>query len=196
MLAMKRTQILATILLICGSLVLVQCGTKFAAPPASLQQSDLAGTWEADYLGPGVDTLIIREDGTFKQIYHSTKAEDYTYETSWNEWSLEPFRDGRVWLHLPGARYYIDGIGFAEQEGLHAPCPDYWPDCRMGAEPPAFGFYDPYGKEFVEMVGELILNVRSRSSGAIVLQHMWATSDQGFTLIGGGQEFFRRVKVP
>jgi hypothetical protein len=178
------------------TLFLAQCGTKLAPPPTDLQVSDLTGTWETDYLGPGADKLIIRENGTFKQIYRSTTPENYVYETPWNEWSLTYPSDGRVWLHLPGARYYIDGVRFGEQGGLHAPCPDDWPDCRMGEEPPAFGFYDPYGAESVEMVGELILNLRSRSSGEIVLQHMWATSDQGFTLIGGDQEVFRRLESP
>lgn len=193
---MQRRRILVTGVLMWLSLFLAQCGAKFAPPPTDLQVSDLTGTWKTDYLGPGEDTLIIKEDGTFKQIYRSTKPENYVYETPWNEWSLEYLPDGRVWLHLPGARYYIDGVRFGEQEGLHAPCPDDWPDCRMGEEPPAFGFYDPYGREWVEMVGELILNVRSRPSGEIVLHHMSSSSDHGFTLIGGGQEVFQRVETP
>jgi len=187
---------LAAIVWMCISLTIAQCGTQFSAPPASLQESDLLGTWQTSYWRSGVDTLIIRKDGTFKQIYRSMREKDYVYETPWNKWWLERLSDGRVRLHLDGARFYIAGIGFAEQEGLHAPCPDYWPDCRMGEQPPAFGFYDPYGEEFVEMVEELVLNVRCDSSGKIVLHHMWDSSDRGFALFGGEKEVFLRVRVP
>jgi hypothetical protein len=193
---MRRGRALAGIRLAVIVLITAQCGTRFAVAPADLEASDLVGTWEAEYWRSGLDRLILRENGTFKQIYRSCQVSDYVYETPWNEWWIDRLQDGRVWLHLEGARYYYAGVRFAEQEGLHASCPDDWPDCRMGLDPPPFGFYDPYGREFVEMIGELVLNVRSDASGALVLHQMWDYADRDFALIGGEWEVFRHVEKP
>jgi hypothetical protein len=46
-------------------------------PPASFSKANLVGTWVARRLGDS-DTLIIREDGTYKQIIHlDIPAVDY-----------------------------------------------------------------------------------------------------------------------
>lgn len=138
----------------------------YSNPPATFQESDLVGTWEARY-GKGVDRLIIRADGTFKQIYRDRTY----YETPWNKWWVERLPHGGARVHLEGARYYLN---FAADEL----------------------FYDPFAKESVEMVGELILNVRGLSSGELILHHMWTHGDGGFALIGGETEMFRRVEEP
>jgi hypothetical protein len=135
-------------------------------PPATFRETDLVGTWEGHYGYPrGTDRLIIREDGTFKQIYRD--EEGYVYETSWNKWWVERFPDGRAWVHLEGARYYLDGIEFAERDGLHA---------TSNGPPWPYSFYDWFveaqEKWSVEMVGKLVLNVRQVSSGELVLAHM------------------------
>ena len=135
-------------------------------PPATFQETDLVGTWEGHYGYPwGTDRLILREDGTFKQIY--TNEEGYSYETPWNEWGVERFPDGRVWVHLEGARYYVGGIEMAERDGLHP----------ISSGPPwPYSFYDWFveaGEKWsVEMVGKLVLNVRRVPSGELVLAHM------------------------
>ena len=58
----------------------LQRGGPFSNPPATFEESDLVGVWEAEYAG--LDRLTIREDGTFKQVY---REGDYVYETPWNE---------------------------------------------------------------------------------------------------------------
>lgn len=163
----------------------VQSGGPFSNPPATFEESDLAGIWGTKYAG--VDRLIIRADGTFKQIY---REEDYVYETPWNKWWVEPFPDGRVRLHLQGARNYRVDNELAERDGRGHPCPKEYPDCRWALEP--FGYYDPFAREFVDMVDKLVLNVRSDSSGELLLLHLWIGGDQGFPIIGGDREVYRR----
>ena len=137
-------------------------------PPPAFSESDLVGTWEAKYCSSRcVDRLILRPDGTFKQIYRDTWEEEYLYETPWNKWWIERFPDGRVYVHLEGARYYPDGIEVAEEQGIAFGKP--------------WGYHDPFDPEkgfgFVEMAGKLVLNVRALRSGEIVLVHMWSSSE-------------------
>lgn len=157
-------------------------------PPATFQETDLVGTWEGHYGSPwGTDRLIIRENGTFRQIYINEKG--YIYETSWNKWWVERLPDGRVRVHLEGARYYLDGIEMAEREGLE---PLLAGDERSFPESfidqfavlqgkPAIWYpgIDENKTSMVHMVGKLVLNVRRVSSGELVLVHM---SDSGETL--------------
>jgi len=157
--------------------------SKSENPSATLQESDLVGTWEADYGHYlGVDTLILRADGTFKQIYKNQR-ENYVYETPWNKWWLERFPDGRVRMHLKGARYYHDGIPLAE---IHESEP--WPY----SDP--FVTRDKDWREWsVSMVGKLVLNVRLLPSGELVLAHMWSSGgDSAFT----DSQVFHRVGTP
>ena len=98
-----------------------------------------------------------------------------------------------VRIHLYGARYYLAGIELAETNGrreLKNPCLTRT-DCSWGLEPREF--YDPFIDELVQMVDELILDVRVDGSGNLVLHHMWTSSDRGFALIGGNEEIFFRT---
>jgi hypothetical protein len=165
----KRSIWLAIALSVLVSLVLVTCEAPYSDPLATFEDSDLAGTWEAHYGDGAVDRLIIRADGTFKQIY---RDRTYAYETPWSKWWVERFPDGKVQVHLEGARYYSE---FTEQDEL---------------------FYDPFADELVKMDGELILNVRRLSSGELVLHHMWTHGDRGFAIIGGDSEMFRCIQTP
>jgi len=168
----------------------------YSNPPTSFQASDLAGTWETRY-GRNVDRLIFKEDGTFKQIYENHYVEDYAYETPWNEWWMERFPDGRVRVHLQGARYYVEGIEVAERNGMHPPCPQDQPNCWGVLGPPPRGFYDPVADERVHMVGGLVLNVRGDSAGKLLLLHMWlARDDEAFAMIDCERDQFRRVQTP
>ena len=90
-----------------------------------------------------------------------------------------------------GARYYLEGIYRAERDGMGDPCPDELPDCVWDKSP--FYFYDPIARETVYMIGELVLNIRSDSSGEIIMQHMWTSSDRGFPLIGAQSEIFKKI---
>jgi hypothetical protein len=84
--------------------------------------SHLVGTWTAeydkDYFGrrcwytvTGVETLTLKADGTFRQVYDDGTG--YVYTSPWNEWRLEDRGAGAV-LHLQGGRFYPLGIELAE----------------------------------------------------------------------------------
>lgn len=165
-------------------------------PPSSFQESDLVGTWEAKY-HLGVDRLTIWADGTFKEVYEDHYEPDYVYETPWNEWWLERFPDGRIGIHLDGARYYVDGVRIAERDGLGPPtCPTSAPGCTGKPFPLPHNFVDPFTREYVHMPGELVLNVRVDSSGEVLLHHMFYHADAGFAISGCWRDHFRRVETP
>jgi len=186
-----------------------QASIPHSNPPATFQESDLVGTWEVQHYYTGcldaffdvgdVDRLIIRADGTFKQIYRNyTDRKGYVYETLWNPWWVERFSDGRVRLHLEGARYYHLGIWVAEQEGLLDALYEYDPAIGefvyRGRKPHAF--YDPIAGNSVVMVKKLILNVRlSDYTGELILMHLWPMEDSGYLICGGAADTeFHRVE--
>jgi len=74
-------------------------------PPKDFTENDLIGTWY--FGGPKRnDTLIIRNDGTYKQIIH---IEPYLgsaadYESDWQSWWMENPENGIPYLHLEGMR--------------------------------------------------------------------------------------------
>jgi hypothetical protein len=152
----------------------------YLPPPATLDDEDLAGTWETHY-GRSVDTLILRSDGTFKQVYTSGYVEGYVYETGWESWGMQRLGDGRVRLRLEGARFYADGIAIAEEGG--------WGD-GSGS------FYDPITIRPVDMNGKLLLNVRLDPDRELILYQMWSTGDQGFAMTGCERDVFRRIEMP
>jgi hypothetical protein len=171
----------------------------YSNPPATFQDPDLVGTWETCYEEWQVDRLILKADGTFRQIYEERIAyvvRQYVYETPWNEWWLERFPDGRVRVHLKGARYYIDGISTAELDGLRFPCPTTQPGCTGEPRLPPHNFYDPFAREYVHMAGELVLNARVDSAGELLLHHMSYDSEGSFAISGCQRRHFRRVETP
>jgi hypothetical protein len=171
----------------------------YSPPPSTFQDSDLVGTWETRYTGwpaGDIDRLTFREDGTFRQVYQNFRLKDYVYETQWSEWWLERFPDGRVRVHLQGARYYASGITIAELEGLGMPCPTSQPGCTGEPRLPPYPFFDPFAREYLHMERELVLNVRVDSAGELLLHHMWFHSDRGFAVAGCEADHFRRVETP
>jgi hypothetical protein len=174
--------------LLLGMLLLVSC-TMRGAPPAAFQEIDLVGIWEARYSPERIDRLEIRDNGTFKQTYlDRTGPDDYVYETPWNHWSLERLPDGRVIVHLQGARYYLAGKELGELDGLTAlTMNDTVAEKKW--------FYDPFGKELIHMVKELTLNVRD-VRGELILHHVWTSGDGGFALFGGDVQTFRKLENP
>ena len=160
----------------CCATTLPHLEQPYTHPPRTLDESDLAGTWEAQYMEWGTDRLVLQADGTFKLIYQDHVEVGYQYETSWNEWWLESFSDGRVRIHLSDARYYLAGVEMAE---------------RIEA---GRSLYDPVSEQYILVSNELILNVRMTSSGKLILMHMWTDPDREFALIGGGAEEFHRVE--
>jgi hypothetical protein len=180
---------------IMGILILFSTGTAACAaayknPPKSLQKSDLVGVWQTKYGKNEVDTITIGGDGSYQQKYINEDW-NYIYETGWRSWRLENRPDGSIYVHFSGGRYYLEGIRRGELDGRGDFCP---PDCNSGFDP--FPFYDPYANVDIEMVNELVLSVRADTRGNIVFHHMWTSSDEGFPIIGGGTEIFRRVDIP
>lgn len=79
--------------------------------PESFSESDLIGTWVANYGGrPVKDTLVIRDDGTYKQIFTDIPPDqtlgdewqDRSFESDWKKWWLELRPSGYIRLHMEG----------------------------------------------------------------------------------------------
>lgn len=184
---MKRSKRIALIL---SLLMIVACGNPYSNPPESFRETDLIGIWEAHYAGWGVDRLILRADGRFKQIF-STK--DYIFETPWNEWWIQRFPDGKIWVHLQGARYYPEGIRIAELEGMHSDCPQELSRCPVRPKPRPF--FDPIDRQPLKMTNELVLNVQLNSDQIVLLQ-MLLSGEQGAASLAGRAIEFHRVGIP
>ena len=152
-------------------LLISACKPGFENPPLDLEEADLVGTWETHYSKHRIDKLQLKADGTFKQMYEEHTGKGYVFETPWNEWELEQIPGGLMRVRLRGARYF-----------LASPATQ------------ASGFYDPFAREFLHPVEELVLAVRMDSDGELILHHMWTSADRGFALFGEGKEFFRRVE--
>lgn len=73
-------------------------------PPETFQESDLVGTWvKTSGGGEGKMSLILKEDGTYQQIYDYPLT-GYHYESDWQKWHLEYRDSGTPHLHLRGMR--------------------------------------------------------------------------------------------
>ena len=164
--------VLSQIILPVVCLLLVSCSEPLGSPTTTVQISDLIGTWVAHYGEGRTDTITLKSDGTFKQVYQDVKN-NYAFETPCNEWNLEHLPNGVLRMHLHGARYYLEGITIAEKDGRKDPKnPCLTPeDCTWGLEP--LFFYDPYTDELVKMIDELLLDVRADEAGNLLLHHLW-----------------------
>jgi hypothetical protein len=150
----------------------------YLPPPATFEDEDLVGIWRARYDGR-VDTLILRADGTFKQIYQDRYDEDYVYETPWSDWWVERYADGRVRVYLEGARFYEEGTTVAEEGGRYRD----------------WTFYDQVAGELVTIPDMLVLNLRMDSSGEPLLLHVWSGPGETFALLGCERNIFRLVEA-
>ncbi len=91
--------------------------------PIKFTVSDLIGTWKAGWSERN-DTLILREDGTYKQIIY-VASPPFDYESEWLTWNVELSNHNIPYVHLKGMRLcvYWEGIdcsqiGGAESEWL------------------------------------------------------------------------------
>jgi hypothetical protein len=82
-------------------------------PPKDFSSSDLVGTWIAGR-PDWSDTLIIKENGTYKQKLHlRSNTVTYDYESEWLAWRLEPQSNSVPYLHLKGYRvcaYWTESV--------------------------------------------------------------------------------------
>jgi hypothetical protein len=108
----------AVVLYGCSALEEKRDGCK--PPPQDLEAADLVGTWWAGVVSPPRrdDTIIIKEDGTYKQIVY-LEAYSVNYESDWLPWYIEYFEDGIPYLHLEGLRLcaHAPDLRGCEQEG-------------------------------------------------------------------------------
>jgi hypothetical protein len=132
----------------------VGCRTVDAVNPfKTFTPGDLVGTWRTEYTGieyfawdgtrklAGVETLTLRADGTYQQIYDDGMG--YKYTSPWNKWRLER---GYI-LHLAGGRFY--GLGIRDAESY-----------AHGADLTVRG----PGNEKMELIGEMVFFVYPASS--------------------------------
>ena len=99
-------------------------------PPQDFSSSNLVGSWIAGR-PDWSDTLIIRDDGTYKQILHlRSDTVIYDYESEWQSWWLEPQSNSVPHLHLSGYRVcaYWTEIGCDQVGGGEG----YWTDFCQG----------------------------------------------------------------
>jgi hypothetical protein len=82
-------------------------GWKCEPLPTGFDELDLVGTWRSVYYPRLItDTLILREDGTYRQIYDNNRTDRYI-ETPWNRWYVEYGPEGGAYLHLVGMHYCL-----------------------------------------------------------------------------------------
>jgi hypothetical protein len=82
---------------------------KSVLPPKTFQELDLMGTWLARP-GTATDTLILKEDHTYKQIYNNPVTGKH-FESGWQEWRIEHRPNGIPYLHLQGMWMCSGGTG-------------------------------------------------------------------------------------
>jgi hypothetical protein len=135
--------------------------------PVTFKESDLIGTWMAKYGAGDTDTLILRQDGTYRQIY-SDSSSGLHFESGWQEWWTERRVSGFLRLHLKGMRRCDDITSLCNREG-------------GGLAPDEFTAIDYCEGEVVEMPNEIVLivtGVPSRYADvprSIWLRHMRLT---------------------
>ena len=155
--------------------MLTGCSSKFSNPKSDLEISDLVGVWTAHYSPNEIDMITIDADGNFTQLYKNVRK-DYIFDSEKQQISLEKLAGGAFHLHLPGARYYLEGTSVATGNT------PLW----------KISFYDPFADDFVEMVDELILVILTKPDGTLILHHLWTSSDRGFLLFDANSEIFYR----
>ena len=91
----------------------------------------MVGTWERSRIpGHAIETLSIKADHAFEQIYDVT-ASDYHYEST-GRWWMEHRASGCVYIHFEGMRYYYGTVEQAEagnRDTRGTPIP-YWDPCE------------------------------------------------------------------
>ncbi|MBE0411757.1 MAG: hypothetical protein IBX69_18675 [Anaerolineales bacterium] len=120
--------------------VVVKDGTEpksgYCLPvPEGLDELDLVGKW-VPYISSSVNTtLILHEDGTYRQLYDNPITGD-SYESSYkHRWWVEKLESGIWRVHLAGMKMC--------DHGLYSDCERYGDEARRGM------WFDPCHKEGV-----------------------------------------------
>jgi len=131
-------------------------GISCVLPPKTFQESDLVGTWTADYFGSS-DKLIVYANHTYKQIFSSDTTK---FESGEKKWWLESKPAGYLLLHLEGMRRCDDLMSICE--------------LKNGGLPEGEQARDPCSQERITYTNEVILFVTGSTSEVerdIVLKH-------------------------
>jgi hypothetical protein len=125
----------------------VEAIKKYSCPtlPSTFKEADLVGIWVASYSLNDKDTLVLKENGTYKQTYDDPDAGQW-YESDWQEWWLEQRESGYFRLHLKGMRRAGEIESIFNREG-------------GGIDPEIFTAIDYCENEVVEMPEEIVLIV-------------------------------------
>jgi hypothetical protein len=115
------------------------------ALPPTFKEADLIGTWVPSYSLNDKDTLIIEENGTYKQIYNDPDA-GQRYEGNWQEWWIEYRESDYLRLHLKGMRRAGEIDSIFNREG-------------GGIDPDLFTTIDYCENDVVEMPDGIVLIV-------------------------------------
>ena len=145
--------------------------------PSSIVPDDLVGTW-VHHTIHGEELLILEKDFTFRQIFTGTKTFDIQ-----GRWWIETVKKGGFRLHLEGARFYSWGVEFALREGMYP--------AGGGLPEEPIPFKDLFTGETVEMPHKLVLQIRVKPSGEIIL-HTLSPPQESMKL----GDMYRKVKTP
>jgi hypothetical protein len=118
---------LAVASLACGGAKLTSTPpVDYRYPPSAFQEADLIGTWDD---GTANETVIIKADKTFKQIY-DIPQNSYHYEGS-GQWWVEHRPSGCVYVHFEGMRFYhgVEGVENGNRDA-HGTLIPYWDPCE------------------------------------------------------------------
>jgi hypothetical protein len=88
----------------------------YIPPPSPFNETVLVGTWQAKYGSTNIDTITLKADGAYQQVFQAPEI-NYYYESPWNEWHVEYSQSGKPKLHLEGMRFYAAGVEIGESEG-------------------------------------------------------------------------------
>jgi hypothetical protein len=148
---------------LCIIVMITACGGsqyQYVPPPTTFHEADLVGTWQAIYDLTSVDTITLKADGTYQQIFKAP-ASNYYYESPWNKWHIEYSASGKPKLHLEGMRYYAYTIEIGEGGG------------RLPNGTPIL-FHDIDEEKTLEITDKVILRIKGDESSprGIVLRHM------------------------
>jgi hypothetical protein len=101
---------------------------------SQITELDLVGVWVTSYRSESrFDTLILSDNGTYKQIYINNET-GYKYESETNNWWIEVRADGGAYLHLKGMLYCGGAAGTClspnDSGEFYDYCGDAWFDMK------------------------------------------------------------------
>ena len=70
-------------------------------PPVGFTESDLIGTWDGSIETARDSTIIIKEDGRYKQSINIERTK-FKYDSDWKSWRVTYSEKGLPYLHLEG----------------------------------------------------------------------------------------------